>query len=470
MNTTAEATVKPAIKYTAQQQSAFELIRAFATGEHGAAMMTLAGYAGTGKTTLVSGLVRDLAEDISIAIAAPTNKAVSVLRDKIKDSYGSVDFGSIHSFMGLRLKEQDDGRHQIVPEGDSSIHDYNLVIVDECSMLSQALFGHLVMLTGPTDTRVLFVGDPAQLPPVDDDGAESPTFTHVQHKAVLTDIVRQAADSPIIKLSMRIRESIEANRRMSNADIQDAIPAAPADALLTHGGYNTAYNWALHDIREGMDTRILAFRNETVLRYNREIHAAMHGYATPFNVGETVMMNSSHDARACEDEANPMKNGRVNLYNSEELTVVAIQPEPHPYHRDVPAWRLKLRRDSGAIVLCWVADNAQQLNAKVTELFNRAAAMKRQIQVDRMLPATMRKAESDDAERKAIIKDAWAHKNNLADVRHVYSMTVHKSQGSTLDTAIVDLSDLGRIRGDFDYNRSLYVATTRASKHLAFVV
>jgi len=110
-----------------------------------------------------------------------------------------------------------------------------------------------------------------------------------------------------------------------------------------------------------------------------------------------------------------------------------------------------------------VADNAQVLNAKVSDLFNRAAAMKRQIQVDRMLPATMRKAESDEAERRAIIKDAWAHKNNLADVRHIYSMTVHKSQGSTLDTAIVDLSDMGRIRNDFDYNRSPISASSRRS-------
>ena len=115
---------------TDQQSVALGSMLSFATGEHGARMMTLEGYAGTGKTTLVGELLRNVSGRLRIAVAAPTNKAVNVLREKIGADV-PVDYGSIHSFMGLRLRERDDGRHECVPEGSSTIHEYNLVIVDE---------------------------------------------------------------------------------------------------------------------------------------------------------------------------------------------------------------------------------------------------------------------------------------------------------------------------------------------------
>lgn len=437
---------------TDQQFVALAAITSFATGEHGARMMTLEGYAGTGKTTLVGELLRNVSRRLHVAVAAPTNKAVSVLREKIGSGV-KVEYGSIHSFMGLRLKERDDGRHECVPEGASTIHEYNLVIIDECSMLSRQMFGSLMTTAQHTDTRILFVGDPAQLPPVGDRD-ESPTFRLVQHKAVLTDIVRQAADNPIIAVSMRIREAIEAGRRMSGTDIQNACPPPPADALYTHGGSATAYNWALHDIRQGLDTRILAFRNETVLRYNRDIHEAIHGTQTPFAIGETVMLNDSHDGR---DESNR----RIALFNSEEATVAAIEPGSHPHHDDVPAWRLTLTRDDGSVVACYVAADRSALQGRIRAMFADAARLKAELAIQR--------DSTKDAARKAAIGGAWGLVNDFANVRHVYAMTIHKSQGSTLHTAIVDLSDVDRMRDDFDFNRALYVATTRAANHLAFV-
>lgn len=186
-----------AITLTAAQQHALDAILAFAQGQHGASMMTLAGYAGTGKTTVVSELVTRLADQLHIAVAAPTNKAVGVLREKVasQNLVAAVDFGSIHSFLGLRLREQDDGAHACVSDGVSTLHEFDLVIVDEASMLSQSLFAQIVMKL--QSTRVLFVGDPAQLPPVDDGGAESPAFSCVQHRVQLADIIRQAEGSPI---------------------------------------------------------------------------------------------------------------------------------------------------------------------------------------------------------------------------------------------------------------------------------
>src|SRR5574337_1026100 len=404
---------RPRVTLTVQQDAALTAMTSFVYGIHGARMMTLEGYAGVGKTFLVGQLLRNVHKRLNIAVAAPTNKAVNVLREKIGADV-PVEYGSIHS---------------------------------------RQLFGALVATAQSTDTRILFVGDPAQLPPVGD-RQESPTFGMVQHKAVLTDIVRQAADNPIIAVSMRIREAIEASHRMSRADIEAACPPPPADALYTNGGGATAYNWALHDIRQGLDTRILAFRNETVLRYNRDIHEAVHGSDTPFAVDEIVMLNDAHDARDATGR-------RVPLFNSEECVVSEIGSDLHPRHEDVPAWRLVLRRDDGSSVVCYVAADRAGLQNRIRQMFADAARLKSELMAQR--------DSSKDAERKALIGAAWGLVNDFANVRHVYAMTIHKSQGSTLHTAIVDLGDVDRMRDDFDFNRALYVATTRAAKHLAFV-
>jgi exodeoxyribonuclease V len=438
-----------------QQAAAIELLLDFATGAHGARVMTLEGYAGTGKTTLVGELVRRLAQLISLAVSAPTHKAVGVLRSKIGDVPG-IDYGSVHSFLGLRMRERDDGTHECRPEGVPTLGDYHLVVVDECSMIGRELFARI--LSPAYDTRILFVGDPAQLPPVNDQ-QHSPTFTAVRHKAVLTEVVRQAAENPVIRISMRIREAIEASARITNGDLRQICPDAPSDALFATGGAITAYNWALHDIRDGRDTRILAWRNETVRRYNRDLHAAMYGEATPFAIGEAVVMNDGHDARA-DAGGDPLKAPKVPLFNSEELTVVAIEPGEHPRHPGLAAWRLILARADGARAVLWIANDENDRQRQITTRFATATRLKAEL--------VLQRDRDKDDERRYLIAQAWALRNDLADARHVYAMTVHKAQGSTFDTAIVDLADLERNRSA-EFNQLLYVATTRPRHHLAFV-
>ena len=65
---------------------------------------------------------------------------------------------------------------------------------------------------------------------------------------------------------------------------------------------------------------------------------------------------------------------------------------------------------------------------------------------------------------------AWGFRNSFADVRHSYSLTVYKSQGSTFGVCLVDLPDLMTMQSTLDYNSALYVAVTRARirAHIAY--
>lgn len=451
------------LQLTEHQKAAFNQLERFSLGQSDAAMMTLEGYAGTGKTTLVGELLRTIGGACGrVAIAAPTNKAVRVLMEKLGDASG-VEYGSIHSFLGLRMQEQEDGQQTCKKEGESTLHNYSLVIIDECSMISRELFRYI--LTSKGDCLVLFVGDPAQLPPVGDK-ERSPVFDMVQSKVSLTNVVRQAESNPIIKLSMKIRDCIEVDQ-MTDPNILSAVLPPVEDgpaACLVCGGFDTAVSWALSEIEQGRDARIIAFTNVQVQRYNQFIHDHRFGSRGDcrFAISETVIAHQGFDAKTS-------KYRPVSIHTSEELEVVAVTKEHHPKWDDIPAHRVELERDSGEIVEAYVADDQLALDSLISQQFAEWRRLKDESKRAKQ-SGDGNKADILELEAKTASNKAWAMRKAFAPLRHSYAITAHKSQGSTFDTALVDYTNLCRIKTPFDFNRALYVAITRPSQYLAVII
>ncbi len=163
-------------------------------------LFRLFGYAGTGKTTLA----RHFAENVDgeVLFAAFTGKAAQVLRSK-----GASNAKTIHSLIYRprgeeEVSDEETGKTSIAPmfsiNRQSPVAKAALVVVDECSMVDEAL-GRDLMSFG---TPILVLGDPGQLPPVSGGGY----FTNQEPDYLLTDIHRQARDNPIIQLAMQVRE------------------------------------------------------------------------------------------------------------------------------------------------------------------------------------------------------------------------------------------------------------------------
>ncbi len=150
----------------------------------------LFGYAGTGKTTLA----RTLADDVDgdVAFGAYTGKAALVLRQK-----GCRNASTIHSLI-YRTREAEGDSPSFVLNQESTAAKSDLIIIDECSMVDEDLGRDLLSFGKP----VLVLGDPAQIPPVKGGGF----FTEADPDVMLTEVHRQAADNPIIALSMQVRE------------------------------------------------------------------------------------------------------------------------------------------------------------------------------------------------------------------------------------------------------------------------
>jgi len=165
--------------------------------------ITVGGYAGTGKTHLATALrisLRDLNRTMRVAFCAFTGKASSVLKERL-ESMGSLcedDYiGTIHGMIYRPIIEEDEkGRQKILGWKKRPELPYDVIILDEASMVSSDLWRDLTSY----DIPVIAVGDHGQLPPIGD------RFSIVNRPdLVLNQIHRQALDSPIIRLSVEVR-------------------------------------------------------------------------------------------------------------------------------------------------------------------------------------------------------------------------------------------------------------------------
>lgn len=208
----------------------------------------LFGYAGTGKTTLA----RYFAEHVDgqVQFAAFTGKAAQVLRAR-----GAVNARTIHSLIYRprgeeQIEDETTGKKTMSPtfslNRQSPIAKAALVIVDECSMVDEAL-GRDLMSFG---TPILVLGDPAQLPPISGGGF----FTEHEPDHLLTEIHRQARDNPIIRLAMDVREGRE----------------------FMHGDYGTAQVIGRDEVNQEMvldADQVLVGINRTRRRYNQRLRS-----------------------------------------------------------------------------------------------------------------------------------------------------------------------------------------------------
>jgi exodeoxyribonuclease-5 len=238
--------------WSPQQVAAIKAVEEWYREPNAPQIFRLFGYAGTGKTTLakhIASIVRKVAkegdeESGKVVFGAFTGKAALVLRSK-----GCHGASTIHGMIYTLDEESGGVPRFILNEDGSPLKDAKLCIIDECSMVGAEL-AHDLLSFG---VKVLVLGDPAQLPPVQDAGF----FTEANPDVMLTEVHRQAEGNPIIRMSMDIRNGkrldygdFGACRVVTRGhhDLQAAVLGA--DQILV--GLNrtrTAYNGRVRELR-----------------------------------------------------------------------------------------------------------------------------------------------------------------------------------------------------------------------------
>ncbi len=189
------------MELTTQQQKAKEMILEWyqtcrATGKQ---TFTLAGYAGTGKTFLINNIIESLGlKPNEVGFGTPTGKAASVLIQRGTEAM--TIHRMIYNAVDEEYKETIDGKpltsHRIKFVKKENIPNYRLIVLDEISMVDEKMMKDLLSFGIP----ILCTGDPGQLPPIQ---GKNPLIEKPDY--YLTDIVRQSADNPIIKIATMAR-------------------------------------------------------------------------------------------------------------------------------------------------------------------------------------------------------------------------------------------------------------------------
>lgn len=174
-----------------QQLAAIEKVRSWLKDPAGAQVFKLFGWAGTGKTTLARHLAKSVEKPV--VYAAFTGKAALVMR-----SNGCYNASTIHSLIySPKINPiTNDVEWELNSKSDAA--SAGLIVIDEVSMVNRALAEDLLSF----NTRVLVLGDPAQLPAIGEEGF----FVSGDPDIMLTEIHRQALGNPIIQLSKKVRE------------------------------------------------------------------------------------------------------------------------------------------------------------------------------------------------------------------------------------------------------------------------
>jgi len=231
------------MSWSPQQDRAIADVGAWLADRAGKQVFRLFGYAGTGKTTLAKELAKSVKG--TVLFATFTGKASLVLRKK-----GCEDASTIHSLIYKVEVNERTGEASFILNPESALADAKLLIVDEVSMVGEALAKDLLSY----GKRILVLGDPAQLPPVKDEGF----FINAAPDIMLTEVHRQARDNPIIRMSMDVREG----GRLERGTYGDSRVISCSDV-----GQDE-----LRDLVIGAD-QLLCGLNRTRTAYNRRIRA-----------------------------------------------------------------------------------------------------------------------------------------------------------------------------------------------------
>lgn len=442
------------------QREAVHQITDFLYRREPAQLFVLKGYAGTGKTTLVSALVRTFHQlKKKTVLLAPTGRAAKVFA-----GYSGFKAYTLHKHL-YNLTQDEEGTH-ISRKRNKNHH--TLFIVDEVSMIATGTngenWGNRDLLADLIDyvfegegNKLLFIGDDAQLPPVFSE--ESPAlelsylrsaFSLNADSYQLTEVVRQTQDSGILYNATTLRAKIEEEdfslpiftqldfpdfHRLSSIDLEDKI-----NDLYSH--------------REPEETVIITRSNKRANIFNQEIRNRVFFRDNEIASGDFLMIVKNNYNWVEKDSSVGF------LANGELIEVLSVRrrEELYGFHfADV------------AIRLCDYPDYPKmEIKIILETLSSEGAALEKEQQ--RQLYLEVSKDYEDIADKRIrALKMRGNPYLNAVQVKFAYALTCHKTQGGQWANTCIDLNYYSEEQLNKETFRWLYTALTRTTENVYLI-
>ncbi|TDQ25789.1 ATP-dependent DNA helicase [Tenacibaculum caenipelagi] len=446
---------------TQKQSELLDILTHFIFSDDNRALFLLKGYAGTGKTTIISTVVHNLWKIGQKAVLlAPTGRAAKVI-----SGYSNRQAFTIHKKIYFP-KKQGNGGVSFVMQPNK--HTDTLFIVDEASMISDekqnaklfengSLLDDLISYVySGKNCKIIFIGDTAQLPPVKltmSPALEADKLSFEFNKEVteieLDEVVRQEEGSGILANATDLRLLIQNEsthfqfdlnypdiiRLQDGYDIQDAITMA-------------------YDGEIGVeDTAIIVRSNKRANQYNQQIRTKIRGQENEISTGDYVMVvknnyywlkdSSSAGFIANGDICEVMRINVIKELYGFKFAEVEVRMIDYP---DMKPFETVLLLDT-------LASESPSLTYEESNRLYEAV-------------------KEDFAQEKSKYKQFMGVKKNkyfnALQVKFSYAMTCHKSQGGQWKTVFIEQPYLPD-GASVEYLRWLYTAVTRAQEKLYLI-
>ena len=446
---------------TLSQQEAMQALSSFIYEKGENFLFILQGYAGTGKTSLVSALIRTLEEvGVQTVILAPTGRAAKVI-----SQYAGHKAYTIHKWI-YRLGVRNGIRQFFRRENKYS---HTLFIVDEASMISaESTLGELPGMSSLLDdlieyvfsarhNRLLFIGDDAQLPPVH--ATESPALNaeylqHAYHLNIrgsrLTDVVRQTLDSGILFNATRLRDKLNQDDIsfpfFSKQPFDDftRVPGGELEELL-----NSLYN------QNDCDEIVAITRsNKRAWLFNNEIRSRILFRENRITTGDYLMAVKNNYFWVDESsEVGFIANGDIM-----EVMAIHKQQEIYGFNFADVTVRLCDYPNYPDIDIKIILESLEVEGPSLPYEDNQ-----------RLYMAIAEDFEDIPNKRARFLRIKNSPYLNAVQVKFAYSLTCHKTQGGQWKHVLIDQGYLTEDNLDREYLRWLYTAVTRSTENVYLI-
>jgi exodeoxyribonuclease-5 len=442
---------------TEQQVTLIEMLGQFITAVEPEKVFLLKGFAGTGKTTVVSALVRALYTlGQKTLLLAPTGRAAKVL-----SSYSGFTAFTIHKRI-YRQKAMGDFRFSLA----DNLYTNTLFIVDEASMIANAggetefgsgrLLDDLVEFVYSGDgCSLLLLGDTAQLPPVMQ--SVSPAMEKLQlesyglriYEFMLTHVVRQALESGILYNATRLRQMIE----------NENVTEFPKFQVQNFGDINYLAGQDLIDeiqrSYDGVgteDTIVITRSNKRANLYNNGIRASVMQREEEISGGDLLMITkNNYFWNKPYKEIDFIANGDVL-----EIQRVRKQREMYGFRFA----ELSLRS----------LDYGWEIDALVWLDILQADSPAHATQLHQTLIERIAEDYPEITSKKILWKKIYENEFfNALQVKFAYAVTCHKAQGGQWKKVFIDAGQISDEQINSGFYRWLYTALTRATETVYLV-
>lgn len=458
-----------------QQKSALYELEKFI--EDDGTEITLSGYAGTGKSTIIGIFSKWLNNRIgrgNIVYTAPTHRA-NVITKQNNPNANVYTLSALFGFtpdtdIAMEQGSLDLRELEFRAKNQMKYEPGQLIIIDEASMVQDGLYEYIQEIVAKHNGSVIYVGDSAQLRPVKSDHI-SKVFTSDGVPQITLTKVERTGDNPILKEATRLRQGEGLSYQTDINDKGQGVLYTSDDAVIDENLKQIVTSEEFN--ADPLHFRVLTATNAAVSAYNSKIRSLRYGkFAKPFVKGD-IIMGYSNKLRKPD--------GSYRLINSGDYIVQSVKDTNIKFKTDkgdieFKAFNLSIRPTGGTIMddFQLTVIDKNEPDSKLFEvveykdrLWKMAKEAKQNGQISKYRDLVQMAFNIDN--ELNITKNLEDNQGRLKirkAIDYGYAQTVWKSQGSTYSKVLILSNEIDTFGYGKDVmqlrNELRYVAVSRA--------